>query len=63
VVLFAISAFSKDCFGEPPKPTRETRALPATKKFWDSAMNFRVEHHASSINNVISSIESQHSVT
>ena len=35
--------------------TRETCVLPGTKKFWDRAMNFHVEHHASSIKNVISS--------
>jgi len=63
LIVSTISVFSKDCFGETPKPTRETRALPGTREFWDPAMNFRVEHHASSIKNVISSIESQHSVT
>ena len=26
----AFADFSKDCFGETPKPTRETRALPGT---------------------------------
>jgi hypothetical protein len=25
---FGVANFSKDCFGETPKPTRETRALP-----------------------------------
>jgi geranylgeranyl diphosphate synthase, type II len=47
--------FRKACFGETPKPTRETRVLPRPKEFRDWAMNFRVEHHASSIKNVISS--------
>jgi hypothetical protein len=26
--VLAVANFSKDCFGETPKPTRETRALP-----------------------------------
>jgi len=50
-----MSVFTKDCFDETPKPTRETRALPRTKKFRDRAMNFRVEHPASSIKNPASS--------
>jgi len=63
LIVSTISVLSKDCFGETPKPARATRALPGTEEFWDPGMNFRVEHHASSIKNVISSIESQHSVT
>ena len=31
--------FYKDCFGETPKPTRETHALPGTKKDAQSHSN------------------------
>jgi len=48
-----MSVFIKDCFGETPKPTRETPALAGIKKFRDRAMNFRVEHPASSIKNPV----------
>jgi len=30
--VLAIADFSPDCFGETPKPTRETHALPGTGK-------------------------------
>ncbi|PYM00668.1 MAG: hypothetical protein DMF19_08735 [Verrucomicrobia bacterium] len=30
--VLAIANFLKDCFGETPKPTRETRALPNPQK-------------------------------
>jgi hypothetical protein len=49
-------------FGETPKPTPRRVRYPEPK-FCERALNFRVEHDASSIKNVISSIESQHSVT
>ena len=29
--VYAVADFSKDCLGETPKPTRETRALPRVR--------------------------------